>query len=52
MSELSVSIESVKKDLMLDEEFKEEYEKLQPQYALVSQIIEARNEQRRRKREL
>lgn len=45
MSKAGVSFDSIKKDLMLDEEFKKEYEKLQPRYEVISQIIEARKEQ-------
>ena len=45
MIKAGVSFDSIKNDLMLDEEFKEEYEKLQPRYAIISQIIEARKEQ-------
>lgn len=39
-----VSFERVKSRLMLDEEFRKEYEKLQPRYEIISQIIEARKE--------
>lgn len=45
MNKEGVSFESIKNDLMLDEEFKEEYEKLQPRYEMISQIIEERKEQ-------
>lgn len=45
MNKASVCFDSVKKNLMLDKEFKEEYEKLQPRYEIISQIIEARKEQ-------
>lgn len=45
MNKAGVSFESIKNDFMLDEEFKEEYEKLQPRYEIISQIIEARKEQ-------
>jgi DNA-binding XRE family transcriptional regulator len=45
MSKAGVSFESIKNDLMLDDEFKDEYEKLQPRYEVISQIIEARKEQ-------
>lgn len=45
MSKASVSFENVKNNLMLDAEFKEEYEKLKPRYQVISQIIEARKEQ-------
>jgi DNA-binding XRE family transcriptional regulator len=44
MSRAGVPIEEIKKKLMLDEEFKEEYDKLQPRYEIISQIIEARKE--------
>lgn len=45
MSKAGVSFDSIKNDLMLDKEFKEEYEKLQPRYEVISQIIEARKAQ-------
>ncbi len=44
MSKLGISFESVKKDLMMDEEFKAEYDRLKPRYEIISQIIEARKE--------
>ncbi len=44
MNKPSVSFDNIKNDLMLDEEFREEYEKLQPRYEIISQIIEARKE--------
>ncbi len=46
MNKAGVSFEKIKSDLMLDNEFKEEYEKLQPRYEIVSQIIEARKQQK------
>ncbi len=45
MSKAGVSFETIKNNLMLDEEFKSEYEKLRPRYEIISQIIEARKEQ-------
>ncbi|MGN1318160.1 MAG: helix-turn-helix transcriptional regulator [Lachnospirales bacterium] len=44
MSKNGVSIDDIKKDLFLDENFKSEYDKLQPRYEIISQIIEARKE--------
>jgi len=44
MNKAGVAFESVKQDLLMDEEFKTEYEKLKPRYDIISQIIEARNE--------
>lgn len=44
MIKTSVSIESIEKELFQDENFKEEYDKLQPRYDLISQIITARKE--------
>lgn len=44
MSRAGVSFDQVKKDFLKDEEFREEYEKLQPRYEVISQIIEARKE--------
>ena len=40
-----VSFEDLKKDLLKDEEFKMEYEKLKPRYEAIEQVIRARNEQ-------
>lgn len=45
MSKASVSFDTIKSDLMKDDEFKLEYDKLQPRYEIISQIIEARREQ-------
>ncbi len=44
MSKTGVKFDVVKEQLMKDEEFKAEYEKLRPRYEVISQIIEARNE--------
>lgn len=44
MSKAGVTFESIKKELWQDESFRAEYEKLQPRYDLISQIIEARKE--------
>lgn len=44
MAKASVSFESVKRELMSDEEFRNEYDRLQPRYDIISQIIEARKE--------
>ena len=52
MSKSSVSFESIKSELMLDEEFKAEYDKLQPRYEVISQIIKARKEQNMTQSEL
>lgn len=52
MNKAGVSFESIKKNLMLDEEFKDEYEKLQPRYEIISQIIDARKEQNMTQAEL
>lgn len=52
MSNAGVSFDSIKKDLLQDEEFKAEYERLQPRYAIISQIIEARKEQNMTQSEL
>ena len=42
MSKTSVSFETVKNELMQDEEFRSEYEKLKPRYENISQIIDMR----------
>jgi DNA-binding XRE family transcriptional regulator len=52
MSKASVSFERIRKELMLDEEFKTEYDKLQPRYEIISQIIKARKEQNMTQSEL
>ena len=44
MSKAGVKFEVIKDQLMQDELFKDEYEKLRPRYEVISQIIEARNE--------
>ena len=45
MSNAGVKAAEIKKLLMKDEEFKSEYEKLKPRYAVISQIIEERTKQ-------
>lgn len=45
MSKAGVRFDDIKEKLMKDDEFKSEYEKLKPRYEIISQIIEARNEQ-------
>lgn len=45
MNSAGMSFSDVKKQLLQDEEFSKEYEKLKPRYAVISQIIEARKEQ-------
>lgn len=52
MTRPGVKIDEIKNQLMQDEEFKIEYEKLKPRYELISQIIEARNEQHLTQEEL
>jgi DNA-binding XRE family transcriptional regulator len=42
MPKNGVKLELIKQQLMKDEEFKKEYEKLKPRYEIISQIIEAR----------
>ena len=44
MSKAGVPFDSIKAELMLDNEFKEEYDRLKPRYDVISQIIEARKE--------
>jgi len=43
MSKAGVKFNVIKEQLMKDEEFKAEYEKLKPRYEVISQIIEVRN---------
>ena len=45
MSNVSISFEEMKHDLLKDNEFKTEYEKLKPRYEAIEQIIKARKEQ-------
>lgn len=44
MNKASVSFDSLKEELLADEEFKAEYDKLKPRYEIISQIVEARKE--------
>lgn len=44
MSQTSISFELLKAELLEDEEFKAEYDKLKPRYEVISQIIQARRE--------
>lgn len=46
MSNASISLETVKKSLMEDDQFKTEYDKLKPRYDAIAQIIKARHELR------
>ena len=52
MSKASVSFDRIRSQLMLDEEFKTEYDRLQPRYEIISQIINARKEQNMTQSEL
>ncbi len=52
MSKAGVKFSEVREQLMKDEEFKAEYEKLKPRYDLLSQIIEARAAQNMTQEEL
>lgn len=45
MSKAGVSYEELKAEMLKDEEFKAEYEKLKPRYEAIEQIIRARKEQ-------
>ncbi|OFI05971.1 transcription factor [Clostridium acetireducens DSM 10703] len=44
MSRASVNFSIIKEELMKDNEFKDEYEKLKPRYELISEVIKARRE--------
>ncbi|MFQ9979649.1 MULTISPECIES: helix-turn-helix transcriptional regulator [Clostridium] len=44
MSKASVDFSVIKEELMKDNEFKDEYEKLKPRYELISEVIKARRE--------
>ena len=52
MSNVSISFEEMKNDLLKDNEFKIEYEKLKPRYEAIEQIIKARKEQNMTQAEL
>ena len=45
MSKAGAKFSDVREFLMMDEEFKSEYEKLKPRYDVISQIIEERAKQ-------
>ena len=45
MTKAGISFEEMKADMLKDEEFKIEYEKLKPRYEAIEQIIRARKEQ-------
>lgn len=45
MTKVGISFEEMKADMLKDEEFKVEYEKLRPRYEAIEQIIKARKEQ-------
>ena len=45
MSKAGISFEERKSDMLKNEEFKIEYEKLKPRYEAIEQIIRARKEQ-------
>lgn len=52
MSRAGVSFEEIKADLLKDDEFRAEYEKLSPRYEAIEQIIRARKEQNMTQAEL
>ncbi len=52
MTKAGISFEEVKADMLKDEEFKIEYEKLKPRYEAIAQIIRARKEQNMTQAEL
>ena len=45
MSKAGVEFSEIREELMQNEEFKDEYEKLKPRYELISEVIKARREQ-------
>lgn len=44
MKKAGVKFDEIEKRLMMDDEFKTEYERLKPRYELIAQIIDARNQ--------
>lgn len=45
MNKVGISFEEMKADMLKDEKFRIEYEKLRPRYEAIEQIISARKEQ-------
>ena len=45
MTKAGISFDEMKEDMLKDEEFRIEYEKLKPRYEAIEQIIRARKEQ-------
>lgn len=45
MTKVGISFEEMKANMLKDEEFKVEYDKLRPRYEAIEQIIKARKEQ-------
>lgn len=52
MNKTGISFDLIKNEMMQDEEFKKEYDKLRPRYEIISQIIEIRKEQNLTQEEL
>ena len=52
MSKAGIKFEEAKKMLMMDSDFKAEYEKLKPRYDIISQVIEERTKQNLTQEEL
>lgn len=52
MSDAGISFKQIKQDMLQDGEFRIEYEKLQPRYEAIRQIIAARKEQNMTQTEL
>lgn len=52
MSNTGISFDEMEKELLKDEEFRAEYEKLKPRYEAIEQVIKARKEQNMTQAEL
>lgn len=52
MSNAGISFDEMEKELLKDEEFRAEYEKLKPRYEAIEQVIKARKEQNMTQAEL
>ncbi len=52
MTKAGISFDEMKEDMLKDEEFRIEYEKLKPRYEAIEQIIRARKEQNMMQSEL
>lgn len=45
MTKASISLSTIESELLQDDDFRQEYSRLKPRYALIAQIIQARKDQ-------